>query len=75
MFVDLPKKIIEAKEKAYINSRLEVIVESPPQWVLDELDKFFKDYEDIMKSEGYFNNQNKNIRRFNCLKRSSNEKE
>ena len=55
MFVDLPKEIIEAKEKGYINSRLEVIVESPPQWVLDELDKFFKDYEEIMKSEGYFN--------------------
>ena len=75
MFVDLPKEIIEAKEKGYINSRLEVIVESPPQWVLDELDKFFKDYEEIMKSEGYFNNQNKNIRLFICLKRSSNEKE
>ena len=56
MFVDLPKEIIEAKERGYINSRLEVIVESPPQWVLDELDKFFKDYEEIMKSEGYFNN-------------------
>ena len=69
MFVDLPKEIIEVKEKGYINIRLEVIVESPPQWVLDELDKFFKDYEEIMKSEGYFNNQNKNIRLFNCLKK------
>ena len=47
MFVDLPKEIIEAKEKGYINSRLEVIVESPPQWVLDELNKFFKDYEEM----------------------------
>ena len=44
MFVDLPKKIIEAKEKGYINSRLEIIVDTPPQWVLDELDKFFKDF-------------------------------
>ena len=56
MFVDLPKEIIEVKEKGYINIRLEVIVEPPSQWVLDELDKFFKDYEEIMKSEGYFNN-------------------
>ena len=41
MFVDLPKKIIEVKEKGYINSRLEIIVDTPPQWVLDELDKIF----------------------------------
>ena len=42
MFVDLPKKIIEVKEKGYINSRLEIIVDTPPQWVLDELDKLWK---------------------------------
>ena len=60
MFVDLPKKIIEVKEKGYINSRLEIIVDTPPQWVLDELDKFFKDFKETMESEGYFNNQNKN---------------
>ena len=54
MFVDLPKEIIEAKEKGYINSRLEVIVESPPQWVLDELDKFFKDYEEITSLNSFF---------------------
>ena len=44
MFVDLPKKIIEVKEKGYINSRLEIIVDTRPQWVLDELNKFFKDF-------------------------------
>ena len=48
MFVDLPKKIIEVKEKGYINSRLEIIVDTPPQWVLDELDKFFKDFKETM---------------------------
>ena len=42
MFVDLPKKIIEVKEKGYINSRLEIIVDTRPQWVLDELNKFRK---------------------------------
>ena len=56
MFVDLPKKIIEVKEKGYINSRLEIIVDTPPQRVLDELDKFFKDFKETMESEGYFNN-------------------
>ena len=56
MFIDLPKKIIEAKEKGYINSRLEIIVDTPPQWVLDELEKFFKDFKETMESEGYFNN-------------------
>ena len=60
MFVDLPKKIIEVKEKGYINSRLEIIVDTRPQWVLDELNKFFKDFKETMESEGYFNNQNKN---------------
>ena len=48
MFVDLTKKIIEVKEKGYINSRLEIIVDTPPQWVLDELDKFFKDFKDFV---------------------------
>ena len=56
MFVDLPKKIIEVKEKGYINSSLEIIVDTRPQWVLDELNKFFKDFKETMESEGYFNN-------------------
>lgn len=53
MFVALPEKIIEAKEQGFINSRLEIIVDNPPQWVLDELDKFFKDFKESMESEGY----------------------
>jgi segregation and condensation protein B len=53
MYVALPEKIIEAKEKGFINSRLEIIADNPPQWVLDELEKFFKDFKETIESEGY----------------------
>lgn len=53
MYVALPEKIIEAKEKGFINSRLEIIADNPPQWVLDELEKFFKNFKETIESEGY----------------------
>ena len=53
MYVALPEKIIEAKEKGFINSRLEIKADNPPQWVLDELEKFFKDFKETMENEGY----------------------
>lgn len=56
MQISLPEAIIKALNEKYIafqGNKLEIIVESPPHWVKEELEKFIKDFKEMNKYEIY----------------------